>query len=86
MQLRITDHRPIRPKGSHRFVNVYTTPSGVQVVKRCGYYYPITRDGQIHSKRRFAGTIDEYEVWEHVGKHRRVSVMTKEIGGNDDRY
>lgn len=57
---------------------IFETPSGVKVAKTKHGYYPVTRDGQINKKRRYAGKIDEYEIWEHVGK-QRISVSLKEV-------
>jgi hypothetical protein len=60
------------------YSQIFETPSGIKVAKTKHGYYPVTRDGQINKKRRYAGKIDEYEVWEH-SKQKRVSVCLREI-------
>lgn len=60
------------------YSKVFETPSGIWVAKTKSGYYPVTRDGQINKKRRYAGKIDEYEIWEHA-KQKRVSVCLREI-------
>lgn len=67
-----------RKKLKSSYSSVFETPSGIKVAKTKHGYYPITRDGQINKRRRFVGKIDEYEVWERIGK-QRISVSLKEV-------
>lgn len=58
---------------------IYETPfTGVRVAKTKHGYYPVTRDGQLVKKRRYAGNINNCEVWEHA-KQKRVSVVLRGI-------
>lgn len=74
MKLQWVEHKRL----ASSYSRVFETPSGIKVAKTKHGYYPVTRDGQISKKRRYAGKIDEYEIWEHVGK-QRISVSLKEV-------
>lgn len=74
MRLQLVGKKHLRQS----YNQIFETPSGIKVAKTKHGYYPVTRDGQINKKRRYAGKIDEYEIWEYVGK-QRISVSLKEV-------
>ena len=79
MKLQQVGRQSLRSRGGRTYASIYETPSGIKVAKTNHGYYPVTRDGQINKKHKFGGKINEYEVWERVGK-RHVSVMLREVG------